>query len=814
MERVAVPILSLYRPLPYVRILVWFRGGSSLEGEEELGWAHLLEHLLFKVRYEGETIAEFVERQGGQSNAFTSHDAVVIEATVRLEDTVPTLRFLSEVLSTPLTTIGMLDFEEERAVVLEELRLYDDEPYERLSNAVMRNCYPGHPYGREVIGKERSLRAATLHRLEHFFRTRLSHGSFVVVVGGFDGHATFSLPQCLPPSLPRIATWRSKKQLTLRHGQCKNYFLAAWRMPESDPRSLAAARLIYTITSDMEGSRFRNNLVYDTNTFDSLSMNVINGLRGLSFVLGTVSDPSRVGMRLRRLMAEWRRFDVTTEDVVRAREVILSDECFSSEGVGTIAEVMGISYLSSGDPYRLEREVFWHIAHLTARDINDFFQRNLAFGKAVVGLATPSPHTALSLPVLGPDFSAQKREKNQILTIRKRGVHIMVRHADEKPFVVLYALKKSGVLADPPKRGGALRLMLETLTARGKGMSREETDQFLDRFGMSVEPVFGNNTGGLRLIVRDAFLPEAIEILGKILANPLHREDFIREKEHTLARLSLKGESPAALIKEKIHELLFAGTPYDHPPEGTLSSVSATTFRDVMAVYRDFFTRGRWSLGIAGSASRRFAEEVARLFPQKDETPYSTPCRSRAVLDDRVVRIVIPGRRQRHIVRLFRIPGVRDTARFEILRFIEQSLVGQKSPLFQRLREEEGLVYSLDVWSAVGLTEGYVGLYAVTSPEKCLRVMHRIGETVASFCSGEISSSYFDEVKNAILFEHARSVVRNEFHAFNLALEDAVGLPLGTYLRQPSAVEALTKGDIVSYACTYFGKGLWIVSEG
>ncbi len=813
-DKKPIPLLSRYRDLPYARILVWFRGGSSVEENEELGWAHLIEHLLFKLRHHDMTIAEFIEATGGSTNAFTSHDALVIEATVRNEDAHKTLRFLEKILEKPLSTIEEHDFEHERAVVLEELRLYEDDPNERLLVEVMRHRYPGHPYGREIIGTKSSLQKATLPALEIFFRKKLFHDPFVVIAGGYRPEKSLSFVLCPPPPSPNIESWPSDRRITLFHEQSKNYLLAAWRLDTLDPAHIAALRLLYTIAYDMEGSRFRDRLVYEKNTLDSLSMILVTGISSVSFLQNAVFPSSHASSRMRRWAIEWEDLTITQAEIARAREVILSDECFAAEGIGNLAETMGISWLAVGDPNRLERDVFWHISHLTANDLNAFKREHLSLEKAILGLSSPVNHRITHFPSLDKSdtvVTARTREPATLIK-SKPGVRILFRHANHAPFVSLYALKKSGVFADPPRRGGALRLMLETLVTTAHGLTREKTDEFLDRFGITLEPVFGNNTGGIRLTVRDTFLPEALDILKRILANPLHAEDFAHEKEHTLSRLSLKRESPSALLKEKIHEVLFSGTPYDHPPEGTAASVTAITFADVRRIRTEFFRKGRWSLGISGAVEKEFAQEIAALLPVASTSLATYSCRSRAVLDDRIISVTVPGRKQRHIVRLFKAPGVRDDS-FEVMRFTEQALLGQRSPLFQRLREEEGLVYTFDVWGMGGLTEGYMAIYAVTSPEKATSVMDRIERTLDDFRKRSLHATYFDEVKNALLFEHARSSIHNEYHAFNLALEDALGLPQGSYLKQPEKISAITLDDLTACAENYFSKGLWLISE-
>lgn len=811
-KRSPVPILTHYRDLPYTRLLVWFPGGSSREAASELGWAHLIEHLLFKLRHDGATLAEFVEGLGGHSNAFTSHDTVVVEVSVRTDDVDRVLKYLSATLSTPLTTIGERDFEEERGVVIEELRMYRDEPSENLFTTAMKNLFPGHPYGREIIGEEETLQGATLAKLERFLRGKLSVKPFAVIAGGYTGKGRLELPQTNEVAPLILDPWTTEKRFRLTHRQNKDYFLAAWRLPPETGELLAALRLIHAIVHGMDGSRFYNSLVYESGTFDNMAVSVINGLSGICFLQSVACDPTREARRIARWMKEWRRLDFTQSELARAREVLYSEECYAAEGVGGVADAMGRSYLQCGDPYRLERDQFWHLFHLSAADLRAFKDKYLSLDDAVIGAALPEKSRF--------SFAATKAGNAPVLPAEEEGLRVEKKHVrytlmrrDSAPFVSIYALKKCGVMGDIPGKAGSMRLMLEVLTTSAAGMDKESTEEFLDRFGITLSPVAGNNTGGIRLRVRDSFLNEAVDILDRILHNPLLQEDFSHEKDYTLNNLSLKRESPEALLRERIPALLFAGTAYDHPLEGTLDSVGATTFRDLRAVRRSFFAKGRWGLGVSGAADPSLADRIAALLPRHHEEPFTEKRRGKAKLDDRIVTVPVPGKQQIHIARLFKAPGI-FADDFETMRLIEQLLIGQRSPYFQALREEAGLVYSLDVWGMGGITEGYMALYAITSPANKAEVMRRMESTVELLRTGGIAQDYLDEVKNGLRFEHARSLVRNEFHAFNLALEEALDMPYGNYRRLPETLDTITRDKVVACAKNYFGRGLWLVSGG
>lgn len=153
----------------------WVNTGSADEGPDEAGFAHFLEHMLFKdaaAKETGQTstgkMAQAIESMGGDINAYTSFDQTVYHVTCaahhwqQIVDDFGTIakpqRFLKA------------DFDREREVILEELRKNEDAPSRQLFQQLFSATYKKHPYGRPVIGYVKTLKAATLAKLEGYYR--------------------------------------------------------------------------------------------------------------------------------------------------------------------------------------------------------------------------------------------------------------------------------------------------------------------------------------------------------------------------------------------------------------------------------------------------------------------------------------------------------------------------------------------------------------------------------------------------------------------------------------------------------------------
>src|SRR5215475_2791187 len=154
---------------PVVALNVWVRTGSADEKPEQWGMAHVHEHMLFKgteKRGVGE-IAATVEGAGGNINAFTSYDMTVYHITMASRDAAIGVDVLSDAVLHSTFDPGELAKEEE--VVIEEIKRSDDSPDSLISKAIFETAYQEHPYRREVIGTQDSVRSFSRQGLLDFY---------------------------------------------------------------------------------------------------------------------------------------------------------------------------------------------------------------------------------------------------------------------------------------------------------------------------------------------------------------------------------------------------------------------------------------------------------------------------------------------------------------------------------------------------------------------------------------------------------------------------------------------------------------------
>jgi predicted Zn-dependent peptidase len=177
--------------LPGVRsasVGVWVGVGSRDEGASVAGAAHFLEHLLFKSTptRTAVDIAQAVDAVGGELNAFTAKEHTCYYAHVLDGDLGLAVDLVSDVVLNGRCAAN--DVELERAVVLEEIAMRDDDPEDALADQFLAALFGDHPVGRPVIGSVQSVSSMTRAQLHSFHQRRYTPERMVVAVAGNVDH--------------------------------------------------------------------------------------------------------------------------------------------------------------------------------------------------------------------------------------------------------------------------------------------------------------------------------------------------------------------------------------------------------------------------------------------------------------------------------------------------------------------------------------------------------------------------------------------------------------------------------------------------
>src|SRR5881396_4143120 len=168
-----------------VSLAVYVGVGSRIETKEDAGTSHFLEHMVFKGSAKRPTaadISQVIESKGGVVNASTDKEVTVFWSRVPARHYLVALDVIADLIRAPM--LRATDVESERNVIVEELRMYRDQPQDRVHTLVDELLYPRHPLGWEVAGREEVVLGMTADRLREFMQRGYAPSRTVVALAG------------------------------------------------------------------------------------------------------------------------------------------------------------------------------------------------------------------------------------------------------------------------------------------------------------------------------------------------------------------------------------------------------------------------------------------------------------------------------------------------------------------------------------------------------------------------------------------------------------------------------------------------------
>ena len=158
------------------------RTGTRDEAGFPTGIAHFTEHTLFKGtrRKRASTINGYLEKLGGELNAYTTKEEIVLHATVLKEDLRKAGALLFELATQ--ATFPDAEVETERGVVIDEIKSYKDSPSEEAYDRFEGKMFKGHPLSQPILGTVASVGRITPEDLRRFVAERFRPERMVFTV--------------------------------------------------------------------------------------------------------------------------------------------------------------------------------------------------------------------------------------------------------------------------------------------------------------------------------------------------------------------------------------------------------------------------------------------------------------------------------------------------------------------------------------------------------------------------------------------------------------------------------------------------------
>ena len=317
--------------------------GARDEHESISGVSHFLEHMVFKGTdtLSAEDINLRFDSMGASSNAFTSEEDTVYYAAVLPEKQHDALELLSAMMRPALRED---DFVTEKQVILEEIKMYDDQPPFGADDRCRALFFKNHPLAQSVLGSTSSIESLQVEAMREYHQQRYSSNNLVLAASGavdFESLIKSAHRLCgewkpSPPSNRKVSFSSSQREavteVITREQAALEYAVRMSPGPAEDTNDRFAAKLLAMIIGDDSGSRLYWDLV-DSGRAEHAACHHHDFLDAGIFVTQLSCEPETTHSLLDRIVEIYQgaEDDLSTNEVDQARNKLLSRVVLAGE---------------------------------------------------------------------------------------------------------------------------------------------------------------------------------------------------------------------------------------------------------------------------------------------------------------------------------------------------------------------------------------------------------------------------------------------------------------------------------------------------
>jgi predicted Zn-dependent peptidase len=258
--------------------------------------------------------------------------------------------------------------------------------------------------------------------------------------------------------------------------------------------------------------------------------------------------------------------------------------------------------------------------------------------------------------------------------------------------------------------------------------------------------------------VPDTEFDLAFDILADIVWRPAFREHEVEsERQVILEEIGMRDDTPDDLVHELFEQAIFPAHPLGREVLGSEATIRAMT-RDQIATYHGSHYHPS-NIVFAAAGNLDHDDVLARANKQFPAGDGRRPERARAELRD-TERVVVTARptEQDHLVLGVRALPALDPDRYAFAVLNQALGGGMASRLFQAVREERGLAYSVYSYRAAYEDAGFLAIYAGTSPDRVHETLGVIDEELERLLRDGLSTAELDAAKGHIVGSLAMSL--------------------------------------------------------
>lgn len=811
--------------------------GAADEAPEEVGLAHVLEHILFRGSTEQgrAKLAGEVESLGGRINGFTSHDRTVYHMVLPASEIENGLKILARLSRLP--NLEQPQFQKEIQVVLEEWKQGQDNPSSRVSRELFKNAFRHHPYGRPVIGTPESLKALNWGALTRFYeRWYTAENMTLLAVGNFASEPVkkeianlfSSLPargkpdrnrNVEPPQAePRVAVVRAPVR--------QSHLMVGFPIPEASDQAAPALDFLAFILGRGESSRLAQKVKISGGYVNSISASTFTPKDPGLFLIEAQLETEKTMDALRAVLREvylLRQEPVSPSELERARVNFIRTFIENKETVQGQANQLRRFQSLYGDP-DYEATYLETVRRLDAERLKTIAQAFFHSDRLTVSLLVPEETSqlpdvqeiaGLSRSLQNPSDVPQGIRENGVLKATLgNGLRIMILEDRRLPLLTVHAGAIGGLVLESQSNNGIHNFIAAMLTQGNPRLTSTQLVYEVEHLGGSLNGSAGNNTISLTGIFPSQHAEKGLEIFLQTLFHPTFPEaELEKKRQEILTQIKNRDERLRARAFRLFYQTLFRNHPYRFPTAGEREQVLGFPREGLAAHYQKLVSPDRVVLTVVGDVD---GEQLLSYLHGKLSSLPKTPSSfslppAENELDEKREEKKRAKLKQAHLVLGFPAPakGQPDYFAMKVAEVVLSRIGGR---LFLELRDREGLAYSVGAFSLDDPLQGGFGIYAATDPMNIEKIKEGILRELRRLQEEEVTDQELVRAKNYLIGNYLIARQTNLSKAGELTFNELFGFGGDFAERYRQGIEKVSAGDVMRFAREYLSLDRYVLA--
>lgn len=779
---------------------VWVKTGSRYENGKIAGITHFIEHLIFKgtEKLEGNAFAGRIESLGGTVNAFTSYDNTVYHIIIPKKTFEEGLDLLIESVMHP--AFPSEEIEKERKVILEEIKMGEDDPQRKLFKELFSISYQGHPYSRPVIGYDETVKSISRNDILDYYRKHYTPDNMtVVIIGDFDEIKTReTIGKTLGKLKGEISSFASSKDAiagekndnvrVIERDVRENYLAFSYPIPQLSHKDIPAIEVLGAILGDGESSRLTESLKRKKGVVTSIADYIFSPKEnGLFVIYATFKNGEEYDTVVREADTELKKIKkgkISDWEMEKAKNMLKASYVYAEETVQGKARQVGNFQTMTGDP-RFLSTFLKKIGMVTKADVKRVFEKYLS---------DKHRRTVLLKPV--------RKANNPYALELPNGLKCVVNKNKVAPTFSFRIGFVGGLKEEPEGKNGIFNLLSRMLLKGTKKKSASAIAREIDFLAGTMGPYSGRNLFGLsgRFLSKD--LKKVLLLLNEMLTeSAMKNDELVKVKEETLSDIRQRDDDPVGYAFTRFNEEFYKGHPYGRDPMGTEKDVENISVDDLKAFYDRFVSPFHAVIAISGDVDEKEVFQLVKQFFSDWKGGNDAIIEKRPSVAPQNV-FIEKDIMQTHMIFGFSGPGLIDEDRFpsEVL---DAVLSGMGGRIHKVLREENPYAYAVTFFNQQAYEVSAMGIYIGTDVRYMQDVKRIATAEIESIIREGLTDKEIEDGKNYLIGIHYIRMQSNGSIAANMCFDTMYGMKSGFFKEYPSCIEKVTKDDVNRVARKY-----------